>query len=496
MRSDWFGPHSLLVLSSLKWSCVIFGIVTLLPVLAAVLWFARRVREDRRAAIEANKAKSEFLANMSHEIRTPLNGIVGVAELLSLTTLNAEQRELTAIIKSSAEALCAIVNDLFDFSRIETGGVQLESLAFDVRALVSRVAESFTPKAREKGLTLQSTVASDIPSMVVGDPARVRQVLCNLMDNALKFTAAGSIRIEVSRTGDCDGCRGLLFRVIDTGIGLQRGIVPRIFRPFTQADSSSTRRYGGTGLGLAISYRLVAMMGGAIDVESHPGRGSTFWFVVPLAEAAEAPADSHSAERILIVDDDPVSRVVTLRSVRSLGFAAELAAGSRQALEAVGRSEFAAILLACRMPGSEGYQVAAQIRQQETQRGGRGSIPIIAMIANAAEEDPETCRAAGVDDYLATPIRMASLSAALERWTRGPAAINARASNPAPASTTPPDQPNGHSPTPPQRALPHGGTPAFAGWRNYAYSQSRNEFPRGASPPPQINNPAGAGNTV
>ena len=475
---DLFGEPDVLALSSLAWSggsalgaC---GILLVVAVSALQLISARKARH---AAIQANQAKSEFLANMSHELRTPLNGIVGVAELMGLTPLNVEQREFIAVIKSSSEALLRIVNDIFDFSRIETGGIRLDTVEFEVRTMIAGLVQSFASQARAKGLALHPLVSGEVPRMVMGDPARIRQVLSNLIDNALKFTGAGSVRVEVSLTGDRQKGRGLLFRVVDTGIGIFPGIARHIFRPFTQADSSTTRRYGGTGLGLAISHRLVAMMGGAIDHETTPGRGSAFWFVLPLTEktqSAPVPPD----RPVLIVDDNPVNQIVALRAVNRLGYAADVVSGGEQALAAVGRTQFAAILMDCQMPGLDGYQATEQIRTCEAQAGSAWRTPIIAMTANASEGDPERCRAAGMDDYLTKPVRIADLDAALQRWARRPRPIAASAANPAPPSPIVADPASGHLPIPRPEAPLRGGTPTFAGWRNYAYYPYRSGSPR------------------
>jgi signal transduction histidine kinase len=348
----------------------------MLVVLAVLVWQVALARSAHRAAIKANSAKSEFLANMSHEIRTPLNGIVGIADLLARTPLDAEQRELTAIIKSSSECLVSIVNNIFDFSRIESGSMHLEPAEFELRALVDSVVKLFASQAHAKGLELRSFVGPGLPVTVTGDQARIRQTLVNLVANALKFTAAGSIRVEVSQTGDRAENRSLLFRVVDTGIGIDPQAAEEIFRPFTQADSAPTRRYGGMGLGLAICHRLISLMGGSIDVESQPGHGSTFWFLLPLLPArqpAAAPSVSAAAvlSRVLIVDDNPVNQIVTVRAVNHLGYAGEVVAGGEQALEAIDRDQFAAILMDCQMPGLDGYQAAAEIRRREARRRPR-----------------------------------------------------------------------------------------------------------------------------
>jgi CheY-like chemotaxis protein len=236
------------------------------------------------------------------------------------------------------------------------------------------------------------------------------------------------------------------------------------------------------------------MMGGAIDVERRPGGGSIFWFIIPLREATQTSAATAPRERVLIVDDNPVNRIVAARAVNNLGYMAEAVSSGEAALEAIHRAEFAAVLMDCQMPNLDGYQTTGQIRTLEAQAGPRRRTAIIAMTANAIEGDPERCRAAGMDDYLTKPLRMAALGAALQTWTRRPAAITGCSASPVPAFPIPPDRPNGHLPTALPGARPHGGNPVFAGWRNYAYSLYRSGSPRDGGPPPRIDSPTGAGN--
>ena len=225
---------------------------------------------------------------MSHEIRTPLNGIVAMTEVLGRSGLTPEQRDIAAVILNSSESLMTIVNDILDFSKIEAGGMSIEQIAFDVRATVEDAVRLFTPRAQQKGLEIACRIAADVPRMIVGDPLRIRQVLMNLLSNAIKFTETGGINVELARGGNPEQGPALLFRVVDTGIGIPADASSKLFRAFTQADSTTTRKFGGTGLGLAISLRLVTLMGGSIGLESEPAQGSVFWFIVPAPAADRA----------------------------------------------------------------------------------------------------------------------------------------------------------------------------------------------------------------
>ncbi len=399
-------------------------------------WKAEQtLAEARDAAIENAKLKGAFLANMSHEIRTPLNGMIGMTELLLDTALTDEQRETTRVIHSSGEVLLGVVNDILDLSKIEAGMLRFEQRRFDLRGLVDDTVNLLAARARQKGLKLKTSVAREIPPTLRGDPARLRQVLTNLVGNALKFTEQGTIEITVScQVQDREGTT-LYFEVRDTGIGISPEGQKRLFEAFSQADNSTTRRYGGTGLGLSISKELVTRMGGTIGVESREGHGSTFWFLARFAK--DAPDDATELAksenpvmalpplvvherprlRVLLVEDNVVNQRVAVHQLQRLGCTIETATNGQEALEKFARGRFDVILMDCHMPVMDGYAATAAIRQREGQMkiGGdpRPRIRIIALTASVLEADREKCLAAGMDDYLSKPFKRGQLEAML-----------------------------------------------------------------------------------
>ena len=388
----------------------------------------RQLEEARAAAVEASRLKSEFLANVSHEIRTPMNGVIGMTALALDAPITPEVRSYLETVRSSADSLLHVINDLLDFSRIEAGKLDLIEARLETHVLVSDVIGLLAPRAAEKGLRLESRVSAAVPGALVGDEVRLRQILINLVGNGVKFTSAGIVAVAVDLDSSApppDAARpvGLRFTVTDTGIGIAPEHQQRIFEAFAQADGSTTRKFGGTGLGLAISTRLVELLGGRLTVDSTPGQGSTFSFTAWLAEeTAEVPAtvpppprvDDRPAIRqlrVLLAEDNPVNQKVASRLLEKAGHTVVVVETGRGAVEAVQRERFDLILMDVQMPEMNGFEATQAIRAMEVDV----HTPIVALTAHAMRGDDERCLEAGMDDYVTKPVRAHELYAALAR---------------------------------------------------------------------------------
>jgi len=390
--------------------------------------------EAGRSAEVASRAKSEFLATISHEIRTPLHGILGNAELLLGTPLDATQRRSVELLRASAQTLTAILNDVLDYSKIESGKLTLNSQPFNLPRCVRDAAALFEPVARDKGLTLQLQLTPDLPQQVLGDAVRLRQILLNLLSNAIKFTDAGSVTLRVEHEPIT---RTTCFAVADTGIGIPADRLNLLFQPFQQIDASSTRRYGGTGLGLAISQQLVGLMGGRIAAHSLQGQGTTFDFAITWeVVGAQTPDEQTLFEldqgfarvrplTILLVEDNPVNQLVALQMLQQLGYGAELAGDGETAVRLHQSGGHDVVLMDIQMPGIDGIEACRRIRALPVSRRSR----VVALTANASEADRKSYLEAGMDSHLAKPFELKDLAAELANAFD---ALHRRASNDAP----------------------------------------------------------------
>lgn len=415
------------------------GVMALVMILAGLLgmFFLRRIkvanqrletaleemRSAKNAAERASRAKSEFVSRMSHELRTPLNAIIGFAELLDAEPLSPSHKNYVNLINSSSKHLMELINAVLDHAKIEAGSMTLEKIAFDFHAAIDAVRTIVSERASAKGLEFVASIDPGLPHFVIGDPTRLRQILINLLVNAVKFTEQGSVELRIAPEGG-----RIIFSVRDTGIGMDEVALSRLFKPFSQADDSVTRKYGGTGLGLMISRELIEAMGGTIEAESAPGTGSVFWFWLPL-QAADARLNDETRPtlsahlqdvatliqgRVLLVDDNRVNQQLAGAMLDRLGLAYDFADNGAHALRRLASADYALVMMDMEMPEMDGVAATREYRREEAEKG-RTRLPIIAMTANALQEDRKRCFTAGMDGYISKPISLSALQDELRR---------------------------------------------------------------------------------
>lgn len=398
------------------------------------------LKSARDAALESLRLKSAFLTNISHEIRTPMNGIAGLVELLRDTPLDRVQRDYVETIQQSSNSLMTVIDDLLDFSKIESGKVKLEETNFDVRETIGSAVKIFAERAAQNNLEISFRINEKVPQRLSGDCDRLQQILKNLIGNALKFTERGSVKIEVSAEKEAGGQTVLRFDVIDTGIGIKEENLNKLFQPFMQVDSSPSRRHGGTGLGLVVSKQLIEMMNGEITVESAFGKGSKFSFTASFAKAvnaetsvaakteslplsAEKTASSNDSKclKLLVVEDNEVNRRVVVKQLQKLGIVPDIAVNGQEAYEKTEENDYQIILMDCQMPILDGYRATEKIRRREREKKicneKYSPVVIIALTAHTLDKERERCLAAGMNDYLSKPAKVADLANAIADWS-------------------------------------------------------------------------------
>ncbi|MGB4057178.1 MAG: response regulator [Alphaproteobacteria bacterium] len=389
--------------------------------------FEKELIITREAAEVASRAKSDFLANMSHELRTPMNAIIGLTDLLNEMKLTAEQQELSEAVNSSSRNLLILLNDILDLSKIEAGELTLESISFDLRRTVNQTIDLLSPMTSRKGLPLDCTISPTVPDRIIGDPARLQQIMNNLIGNAIKFTDTGCIRLDLTNGISKAGAPTLLIRVEDTGIGIPEDKQEAVFNKFTQADVTTARKYGGTGLGLTITRDLIEMMKGTIRLESVEGRGSTFYVEIPIqietnakedstmtAEARRSNTSFNLSAHLMVVDDHPINLLFMRKVLKKLGFEnVDECASGQQALDMLSRKKYDLIFMDCQMPEMDGFEASSKIREIEE---FSTHTKIIAVTADAMKGARERCIDAGMDDYISKPVDIEKLKAILVEW--------------------------------------------------------------------------------